>query len=68
MAREGTSSSATSAAFLAQLRANHPQPLIIIGDNGPAHGGEVMRTYLETPELDMQILPLAGLQPGLQCR
>ena len=55
MAREGTSSSATSAAFLAHLRAQHPEPRIIIWDNGPAHGGEAMRTYLATPDVDLQI-------------
>ena len=39
----GTSSSATSAAFLRQLRANHPGPLVVIWDNGPAHGGDAVR-------------------------
>src|SRR3954453_599251 len=34
----GTRSSATSAAFLQQLRATHPEPLVVIWDNGPAHG------------------------------
>jgi transposase len=63
LALEGTSSSATSAAFLAQLRANHPEPLIIIWDNGPAHGGEAMRTYLATPDLDMQICRLPAYSP-----
>jgi transposase len=40
MELSGTSSSATSAAFLRQLRANHPGPLVVIWDNGPARGGE----------------------------
>src|SRR6266540_6271167 len=35
----GTSTAATSAAFLRHLRATHPGPLIVIWDNGPAHGG-----------------------------
>ncbi len=59
----GTSSSATSAAFLAHLRAQHPEPLIIIWDNGPAHGGEAMRTYLATPDVDMQICRLPAYSP-----
>ncbi len=39
----GTSSSATSAAFLKQLRDAHPGPLVVIWDNGPAHGGDAVR-------------------------
>ncbi len=63
LALEGTSSSATSAAFLAHLRAQHPEPLVIIWDNGPAHGGEAMRTYLATPDVDMQICRLPAYSP-----
>ncbi len=63
LALEGTSSSATSAAFLAHLRAQHPEPLIIIWDNGPAHGGEAMRTYLATPDVDLQICRLPAYSP-----
>ena len=63
LALEGTSSSATSATFLAHLRAQHPEPLIIIWDNGPAHGGEAMRTYLATPDVDMQICRLPAYSP-----
>ena len=59
----GTSSAATSAAFLTQLRANHAGPLIIIWDNSPVHGGEAMRTYLETPDLDLQICRLPAYSP-----
>jgi transposase len=59
----GTSSSATSAAFLAHLRAQHPEPLIIIWDNGPAHGGEAMRSYLATPDVNMQICRLPAYSP-----
>src|ERR671927_621386 len=36
---DGNSTAATSAAFLQQLRAHHPDPLIIIWDIGPAHSG-----------------------------
>lgn len=39
----------TSVALLTPLRANHSEPLIVIGDNGPARGGEPLRTYLTTP-------------------
>jgi transposase len=63
LALEGTSSSATSVAFLRHLRAHHAGPLIIIWDNGPAHGGEAMRTYLETPDLAMQICRLPAYSP-----
>ncbi len=59
----GTSSSATSAAFLQQLRANHPEPLIVIWDNGPAHGGEDVRTYLTTPGLALRVLRLPAYSP-----
>ncbi len=63
MGLTGTSSAATSAAFLTQLRANHAEPLIIMWDNSPVHGGEAMRTYLETPDLDMQICRLPAYSP-----
>jgi transposase len=59
----GNSSSATSAAFLRQLRANHAGPLIIIWDNGPAHGGEAVRTYLETPDLGVRLCRLPACSP-----
>jgi transposase len=59
----GTSSSATSAAFLQHLRAQHPEPLIIIWDNSPAHAGEATRTYLATPDLAMQICRLPAYSP-----
>lgn len=59
----GTSSAATSAAFLTQLRANHAEPLVIIWDNSPIHGGEALRTYLDTPDLDMQLCRLPAYSP-----
>jgi len=59
----GTSSSATSAAFLAQLRANHPAPLIVIWDNGPAHGGAAVRDDLSTPGLGLRVLRLPAYSP-----
>ncbi len=59
----GTSSSATSAAFLKQLRTNHAEPLIVIWDNGPAHGGDAVREYLTTPDLAMRVLRLPAYSP-----
>ena len=35
----GNSTAETSTAFLQQLRENHPGPLVVIWDNGPAHRG-----------------------------
>ena len=43
MELEGNSNSETSAAFLKQLRARHPEPLTVIWDNSPAHRGDVIR-------------------------
>ena len=59
----GTSSSATSAAFLTQLRANHAEPLIVIWDNGPAHGGDAVRDYLATPDLALRVVRLPAYSP-----
>jgi transposase len=59
----GNSTAATSVAFLRQLRAHHPGPLIIIWDNGPAHGGEAIRTYLATPDLDLRLVRLPAYSP-----
>jgi len=63
LALEGTSASATSAAFLKQLRANHPGPLLVIWDNGPAHGGEAVREYLATPGNALRVLRLPAYSP-----
>ncbi|MCL4545612.1 MAG: transposase [Chloroflexi bacterium] len=51
MPLEGNSSSETSVAFLKRLRARYPGALIIIWDNGPAHGGDALRAYLRMPGL-----------------
>src|SRR3954453_9744446 len=68
MALDGTSCSETSVAFLKQLRANHAEPLIVIWDNGPAHGGDAVRTYLATPDLQLRLVRLpaygARFTPG----
>lgn len=53
----------TSAAFLAQLRASHPEPLIVIWDNGPAHHGQAIRDYLGTPGLRLRLVALPGYSP-----
>jgi len=57
------STAATSAAFLRQLRTNQPGPLLIIGDNGPAQGGEALRTYLAPPALDLRLVRLPAYSP-----
>ena len=49
----GNSKAETSTAFLQQLRANHPGPLVVIWDNGPAHRGAAIRSYLTTPNLHL---------------
>ena len=59
----GNSTAATSATFLQQLRTNHPEPLIIIWDNGPAHGGDALRSYLTTPNVRMRLLRLPAYSP-----
>jgi len=53
----------TSAAFLRQLRAAHPGPLIVIWDNGPAHGGDALRAYLATPGLRLRLVRLPPYSP-----
>ncbi len=63
MELSGTSTSATSAACLKQLRERHTGPLIVIWDNGPAHGGEAVRTYLETPDLGVRLCRLPAYSP-----
>lgn len=59
----GTSSAATSVAFLQQLRAAHPEPLVVIWDNGPAHRGEELRSYLGTPGLNLRLVALPAYSP-----
>lgn len=58
-----TCTAETSAAFLAQLRASHPEPLIVIWDNGPAHHGQAIRDYLGTPGLRLRLVALPGYSP-----
>jgi transposase len=60
---EGNSSAETSVRFLRQLRANHREPLVVIWDNGPAHSGEALRTYLATPDLRLRLVRLPAYSP-----
>src|SRR5437763_9872207 len=60
---EGNSCAETSVTFLQQLRAHHPEPLIVIWDNGPAHGGDPLRTYLSTPNLRLRLVRLPAYSP-----
>jgi transposase len=59
----GNSTAATSVAFLRQLRAAHAGPLIVIWDNGAAHGGEELRAYLTTPDLGLRLVRLPAYSP-----
>jgi transposase len=60
----GTCTAETSTAFLQQLRAQHPDDtLIVIWDNGPAHRGDALRTYLATPDLRLRLVALPGYSP-----
>ena len=63
MELDGNSCAETSVAFLQQLRANHPEPLDIIWDNGPAHGGDAIRAYLATPDLHLRLVRLPAYSP-----
>jgi len=60
---DGNCTAETSAAFLERLRASHPEPLIVIWDNGPAHRGEAIRDYLATPGLRLRLVALPGYSP-----
>ena len=63
MALDGMSCSETSVDFLKQLRANHAAPLIVIWDNGPAHGGDALRAYLATPDVRLRLVRLPAYSP-----
>lgn len=63
MAIEGNSNAETSVAFLRQLREKFPGLLIVIWDNGPAHRGEAIRTYLKTPSLQLRLVALPAYSP-----
>jgi len=63
MEPEGNCTAQTSAAFLRQLRANHPEPLVVIWDNSPAHHGKAIREYLSTPDLRLRLVALPAYSP-----
>ena len=63
MELEGNSNSATSTAFLRQLRARHAEPLTVIWDNSPTHRGDALRTYLTTPGLHLRLVNLPSYSP-----
>ncbi len=63
LALEGNSCGETSVAFLRHLRARHSEPLIVIWDNAPAHGGEPIRAYLATPDLRLRLVRLPAYSP-----
>jgi transposase len=53
----------TSATFLRQLRTRFSGPLIMVWDNGPAHRGDALRTYLATPDLQLRLVRLPAYSP-----
>ena len=59
----GNSNAETSTAFLRQLREKHPGPLVVIWDNGPAHRGAAIRSYLTTPNLHLRLVALPAYSP-----
>ena len=59
----GNTNAQTSVAFLQQLREKHPESLIVIWDNGPAHRGPEIREYLTTPDLNLRLVALPGYSP-----
>ncbi len=60
---ESNTNAATSVVFLKQLRDKHPEPLIVIWDNGPAHHGPEIRAYLTTLDLQLRLVALPGYSP-----
>jgi transposase len=59
----GNTNAETTVVFLQQLREKHPEPLIVIWDNGPAHHGPEIREYLTTPDLRLHLVALPGYSP-----
>ena len=55
MELEGNSNGESSEAFVEQLRERHGGRLNVIWDNAPAHRGPAMRSYLETPGLNLRL-------------
>lgn len=63
MAVDGNTNAVTSLEFLQSLREKYPGPIIVIWDNGPAHRGEAIRTYLGTPGLQFRLVALPPYSP-----
>lgn len=63
MELDGNSCAETSVTFLQQLRATQAEPLIVIWDNGPAHGGDAIRAYLATPDIHLRLVRLPAYSP-----
>lgn len=60
---DGNTNAETSVEFLTLLRKQHPGPLIVIWDNGPAHRGKAIREYLATPDLQLRLVALPPYSP-----
>ena len=56
MELEGNSNAGISAAFLSRLRQGRSEPLRVIWDNAPAHMGDAVREYLQTPGLELRLV------------
>jgi len=63
MERAGNSRAEAAAAFSRHLRAAHPGPLIVLWDNGPAHGGDALRADLATPGPRLRLVRLPAYSP-----
>jgi transposase len=63
MAVDETCTAETTVVFLKQLRDHHSEPLLIIWDNGPAHRGAEIRTWLSTPNLHVRLVALPAYSP-----
>ena len=63
MELEGNSTAETSAAFLKQVRGRHPEPLVVVWDNSPAHHGDAIRAYLSTPAVHLRLVNLPAYSP-----
>jgi transposase len=63
LALEGNSGAETSVVFLRHLRRRHAEPLIVIWDNSPAHGGDPLRASLRTPDLRLRLVWLPAYSP-----
>jgi transposase len=63
MAVDGNTNAVTSVEFLKSLKEKYPGVLIVIWDNGPAHRGEIIRTYLSTPGLQLRLVALPPYSP-----